>query len=226
MALLSSCVLLSLNVPVAVNCCVLPLLIDGFAGVTAIDTSVGGVTVSTVEPVIAPLVAEIVDVPAPTPVARPVALIVATVVVPEAHTALLSTCVLLSLNVPGAVNCSVLPLLIDGFAGNTLIATSLAGVTVSPVEPTILPLVAEIVEGPAATAVAKPVLLIVAELGLKEIAENKPCRSLPRPAVVYILFGSPDKPPPPHFMSHKEALVRTAPLPSFSWSTKFPVAKS
>jgi hypothetical protein len=37
------CVELSLNVPVAVNCWVLPFAIDGFAGVTAIDTSVGDV---------------------------------------------------------------------------------------------------------------------------------------------------------------------------------------
>jgi len=35
------CVEPSLNVPVAVNCCVAPLAIDGFAGVTAIDFKVG-----------------------------------------------------------------------------------------------------------------------------------------------------------------------------------------
>src|ERR1017187_8864123 len=34
-----SCVLLSLKVPVAVNCRVAPLVMDGFAGVTAIDCS-------------------------------------------------------------------------------------------------------------------------------------------------------------------------------------------
>ena len=32
-------------VPVAVNCCVVPFGIDGFAGVTAIDTRVAGPTV-------------------------------------------------------------------------------------------------------------------------------------------------------------------------------------
>ena len=41
----------------AVNCSVLPLAIDGFAGVTAIDTSVGGVTVSVVLPETVPDVA-------------------------------------------------------------------------------------------------------------------------------------------------------------------------
>ena len=40
------CVLLSLYVPVAVNCCVVPFAIDGFAGVTAIDCSVAAVTVN------------------------------------------------------------------------------------------------------------------------------------------------------------------------------------
>ena len=47
------CVVLSLNVPVAVNCCVIPFAIDGLAGVTAIDCSAAAVTVSTVEPVTA-----------------------------------------------------------------------------------------------------------------------------------------------------------------------------
>jgi len=47
-------VLPSLNVPVAVNCCVVPLAIDGFAGVTAIDDSTAAVTVSVVDPVTEP----------------------------------------------------------------------------------------------------------------------------------------------------------------------------
>ena len=55
--LLRFCVLPSVYVPVAVNCCVLPLATDGFAGVTAIDTSVAGVTVSVVLPETLPEVA-------------------------------------------------------------------------------------------------------------------------------------------------------------------------
>jgi len=51
------CVLASENVPVAVNCCVAPAAIDGFAGVTAIEVSVAAVTLKTVEPVTAPDVA-------------------------------------------------------------------------------------------------------------------------------------------------------------------------
>ena len=42
------CVELSVYFPVAVNCCVPPATIDGFAGVTPIDTNVAAVTVSVV----------------------------------------------------------------------------------------------------------------------------------------------------------------------------------
>jgi hypothetical protein len=75
----------SLKVPVAVNCCVAPLVIEGFAGVTAIDCNVAAVTVSEVEPLIAPDVALIVEFPTPAPVATPDELIVAVEVVPELH---------------------------------------------------------------------------------------------------------------------------------------------
>ena len=40
-AVVRSCVVLSLNVPVAANCCVTPSAIDGFVGVTANDTGDG-----------------------------------------------------------------------------------------------------------------------------------------------------------------------------------------
>src|SRR6202007_2571606 len=137
-------------------------------GLTWIAGAGAGFTVSSVEPVMLPTVAEIVELPAPTPVARPVALIVATAAVPEAHTALLSTCVVLSLNVPVAVNCCVAPLVIEGFAGVTAIDTSVAGFTVSSVEPVMLPTVAETVELPAPTPVARPVALIVATAAVPE----------------------------------------------------------
>ena len=48
------CVELSEKVPVAVNCSFVPLAIEGFAGVTAIDTSEGAVTVRVVEPLTPP----------------------------------------------------------------------------------------------------------------------------------------------------------------------------
>jgi hypothetical protein len=157
------CVVPSLNVPVAVNCCAAPLAIDGFAGVTAIDCSVAAVTVSKVEPVIEDDVAVIVEVPTPAPFARPAALIVAVVVVPELHvTVLVRFCVVPSLKVPVAVNCCVAPLAIDGFAGVTAIDCSVAAVTVRVVEPLIAPDVALIVEVPTPAPVARPAALIVA----------------------------------------------------------------
>jgi hypothetical protein len=92
------CVELSLYVPVAVNCCVPPAVTVGFAGVTAMDTSVAAVTVSVVLPTIPPLVAEIELVPAFSADARPPLVIVAVAVVPEAHVTLpVRFCVELSL---------------------------------------------------------------------------------------------------------------------------------
>src|SRR5581483_623071 len=120
-------------------------------------------TVSTVEPLTDPKVALIVLVPAATPVASPAVVIVATEVVPDAHvTWLVTFCVLLSVYVPVAVNCCVVPLAIDGFAGVTAIDCNAAGVTVSTVEPFTAPKVALIVLVPVATAVASPAVVIVA----------------------------------------------------------------
>ena len=96
------------------NCCVIPLAIDGFAGVTAMDCSVGAVTVSNVEPTTDPEVALMVLVPAATPVANPPVPILAVAVVPDPHvTDDVRFCVLLSLKVPVAVNCCVIPFAID-----------------------------------------------------------------------------------------------------------------
>ena len=85
---------------------VAPLATKGFAGVTAMDTSVAAVTVSVVDPVTEPCFAEIVaDCPAVTPVANPLALIVAAVALEEAQvTELVRSCVLLSEKVPVALN--------------------------------------------------------------------------------------------------------------------------
>ena len=72
--------------PVAVNCCVLPLEIDGLTGVIAMDFNVAAVTVRTSAGDVTPVrLAVILLVPVPTPVASPVALIVATVEVAEFH---------------------------------------------------------------------------------------------------------------------------------------------
>jgi hypothetical protein len=74
------CVELSEKVPVAVNCFVVPFAIEGFAGVTAIETRVAEVTVSTVDPLTVPEVAMIVLDPAAFAVAIPPVVIVAALV--------------------------------------------------------------------------------------------------------------------------------------------------
>jgi hypothetical protein len=77
--LVRSCVELSVYVPVAVNCSVLPKGIVGLAGVTEIETSAGLVTDRTVLPLTLPEVAVMVTVPVDPPVVltSPVPLIVA-----------------------------------------------------------------------------------------------------------------------------------------------------
>jgi hypothetical protein len=67
----NTCVLPSLKVPVAMNCCVNPRGMEGAAGVTASDTRVAGVTVRSVEPVFPPKSAEMVVVPTPAALAFP-----------------------------------------------------------------------------------------------------------------------------------------------------------
>jgi hypothetical protein len=168
------CVLLSLKVPVAVNCWVVLSGIDAVAGVTAIEISVASLTVNVVEPLTVPEAAEIVTPPTDAPVARPALLIVARDRLLELHvTELVRFCVLLSLNVPIAVNCCVVPVAIVSLAGVTAIEISAAGVTVTEVDPFTVPEAAVIVVTPVATLVATPcvpvALLIVAILGAEEL---------------------------------------------------------
>ena len=79
------CVERSVNVPTALNCVVPPSGTVGASGVTAIETSVAGVTVSDADPETEPSVALIVDVPLVSAVAVPVTAIVATAGAEELH---------------------------------------------------------------------------------------------------------------------------------------------
>ena len=67
----TSCVEWSENVPVAVNCSVVPLAMLGLDGVTAIDTTTADVTVSFVDPEVEFRLALMFAEPVPTEVARP-----------------------------------------------------------------------------------------------------------------------------------------------------------
>src|SRR5271167_5249790 len=141
------------------------------------DCSVAAVTVSKVEPLMDDDVAVIVEVPTPAPLARPAALIVAVEVVPELHvTVPVKFCVEPSLNVPVAVNCWVAPLVIEGFAGVTVMDCSVAAVTVRTVEPLIAPDVALIVEVPTPAPVASPAALIVAVEVVPELHVTVPVK--------------------------------------------------
>jgi len=91
-------VLLSLYVPVALNCCVPPREIEGAPGVTEIEVSTGAVTVKVADPLIGPKVAAIVAVPWAALVARPPLPIVAMFVADEDHvTVPVSVCLVPSL---------------------------------------------------------------------------------------------------------------------------------
>ncbi len=118
-----SWVLLSLKVPVAVNCLVVPTAMLEFAGVTAMETSVAAVTVSDAVPLTPPDVAVMVAVPVPVLLANPMESMLATEVEDEDQVREVSNCVLPSSKLPTAVNCTVVPTAMEGVAGVTAIDT-------------------------------------------------------------------------------------------------------
>src|SRR5436305_552732 len=76
----------AVEVPVAMNCWVVPLAMVGLAGVTAMEVrATGGRTERTVLPTTVPLAADITDVPAPKAVARPPEVMVAAAVLDDDH---------------------------------------------------------------------------------------------------------------------------------------------
>jgi hypothetical protein len=125
------------------------------------DTSVAGVTVSVVDPEMLPDVAAIVVEPAATEVASPLEpaklLMAATAAADELQvTDSVRSCVVLSENVPVALNCCVVPGAMLGLAGVTAMETSVAGVTVTVVDPDISPHFPQIFAQPQCVAVMYP----------------------------------------------------------------------
>jgi hypothetical protein len=118
-----SCVLLSLKVPVALNCLVVPTDMLEFAGLTAMETRVAAVTVREAVPLTPPDVAVMVAVPVPVLLANPVESIFATDVEDEDQVGEGSNCVLPSSKLPTAVNCKVVPIAMEGVAGVTAMET-------------------------------------------------------------------------------------------------------
>jgi hypothetical protein len=156
-------VLPSLNVPVALNLIEVPRAIRGFAGLMLMETRWAVETVSPVDPLIAPKSALIVLPPVATLVSRPWLLMVAAAGFEEVQTTeAVTSCVLLSLNVPVALNCFVVPTAILEFAGVTTIEIKVAPEIVSDAVPLTDPALAVIVATPVPTLVARPVESMVA----------------------------------------------------------------
>ena len=127
-----SCVVPSLKEPVAVNCCVLPTVTVGGAGVIASETNVPVPTVNVAVPVRPDAVAEIVTVPLFFPCAMPELRMEAILGLEDFQVRPLRLLeVLPSLNIPVAVNFSDVPLAILAFDGLTTIDVRCAVETVN-----------------------------------------------------------------------------------------------
>jgi len=156
--------------PVAVNCWLTPAGMLGLAGVKAMEDRVAEFTVRAALPEILPWVAVMFAGPTATAVARPLPLTVATDVFDELQV----TCVVISSVVPSeyvpmAVNRWLAPAGMLGATGVTPMEDKVAAVTVRVVLTEMVPWVAVMVAAPTVTAVARPLLLIVASAGLDEV---------------------------------------------------------
>lgn len=168
----------------AVNCWEVPKAIVGIAGVMLISCKTAFVTVRTVLPVFPPKVAVMVAEPAPTDEAKPsLAPMVATAGLDELHAAcIVRSWTVLSVKIPVAVHCWLLPSAILGFVGVTSTDTSAADVTVSVVLPKIDPDVAMMLVEPVVVPdVANPLepdaLLTVATSEADELHDTDEVRS-------------------------------------------------
>jgi hypothetical protein len=140
------------------------------AGVTAIETSVAGVTVTRVDAVRPPKAAVTALRPTASVVATPAFVIVRTRVSLELHmTVAVRSAMEPSAYVPVARNGIVTPTPTTGIVGVTAIETSGAGVTVRVAAPETIKTVARIVVVPGPTPRATPVVEIVAAAPLVEV---------------------------------------------------------
>jgi hypothetical protein len=172
-------VLLSANVPVAVNCWDKPTGKLSVLGVTVRDIKVA-LTDNGTLPEIDPMVAEIVAEPSAAPVRSPVVgPIVATAGVSEVQVATVVTFwVLPSEKVPAAISCWVTPTPTVAGSGVIAIDSTTAGVTVNVVLPDTDPDVAVTTLEPIATALASPeAALMVALAGVPDVQATVLVRS-------------------------------------------------
>jgi len=143
------------------------------AGVTVIDVRVAELTVKAVDPMTPLNVAEIFVVPAATPVATPRPETVATAVLSDAHVdSRFTVCVLESLNVPVAVNESLVNGGMVRPAGVKEMDTIVALVTVKVTALLTGPRVAVIVAVPGVRPFANPTPFTLATLVLDDVHEH------------------------------------------------------
>jgi len=150
---------------------VVPFAIDVLDTLIVMDCSAAPVTVSAIAFDVTPLWAALMfAVPIPAPVAKPNVLTVAAAELEEAQvTEFVMVCVLPSLNVPVAVNCSVVPLAIEALGALMVMDCSTAVVTVSAIVFDVTPLcVALIAVVPTLFAVTRPDALTVATAELED----------------------------------------------------------
>jgi len=146
------------KVPIAENCAVVFCAIVELAGSTVIALRSAAVTVLVALPLIAPDVAVTVKVPMSLAVAAPLTVIEATLLGETLHTTVpVISCVLLSENVPVAVNCCTVPSGMPSVkTGVTLIEVRVALVTVRVALEETPFAVAVMVEVPAVNPIARP----------------------------------------------------------------------
>ena len=178
-----SCVVLSLKVPVAVNCLLASSGMVELTGAIASETRIALVTVTEAVPEIEPELAVTVDVPAPIAVPSPVELTVRTLFALDDHWTDVSTCVLPSSNVPVAVNCCSVPIASEDVDGEIEMEVRCAATTVRDVESVRDPTVAMMVVVPAANVQASPVLSMVATAVEEELHMTPLVRSAVDPSL-------------------------------------------
>lgn len=158
---LMSCVDPSLNVAVATNCLTTPSGMLLLAGVTASETMVALVIVKVADPDIEPDEAAIDVVPGETAVTTPVLLTDATPGCEELHiTELVTSCIVPSVKVPMALNCSSIPDGMDALLRTTDKETIAAAITDTVVDPLTPEVAAVMLTVPWAKDESSPAALI------------------------------------------------------------------
>jgi len=177
----------SLKVPVAVNCSVVPLAIDGLGPLIVMDCSVAAVIASAkILEVIPPWVAVMLLDPTAAAVSKPPDATVAAGEEEVQVTEPVRFCVVPSLNVPVAVSCSVVPLAIEEFGALIMMDCSVTtpAVTVSEKPLEVIPFWdAVITLDPAPTPVPMPPALMLATARFEEFQVAELVKSCVVPSV-------------------------------------------